>query len=78
MTPLVRLRADPRKIRVSIRKSTNGWFVQIRPVGSFYGLSLKRSTPERAIEDALLWAQDLSFAGIDRYCEWTYSHPQIR
>lgn len=78
---LVRLRADPEKIRVSWRflerrDGGSPWCVKLRAVGTgrllaeFWGL-----TAEETADRALEYAESLNIPGIDNGMAWAYEHP---
>jgi hypothetical protein len=75
---LVRWRADPEKIRVSIQKSTKSssrWRVTVtcRATGKF--VTCRSLSPERAIMRALKAADKVGYDGVDLYMQWAYRHP---
>lgn len=72
MSELVRLRADPKRIRVSIRRQRDGvWRVSVSPrTLSEYNIVAYDSNPATAAERALNYAARLD--GIDLGMEWTY------
>jgi hypothetical protein len=75
---LVRWRANPEKIRVSIQRSTRSvsrWKVTItcRATGEF--VTCKSLSPERAIMRALKAAGKKGWDGMDLGMGWAYRHP---
>lgn len=79
---LARFRADPSKVRVSIRRMPNGWWratVEERDVGQnaielpFTGMH--KLSPVRAVVRALLAADRAQLPGIDLGMGWAYEHP---
>lgn len=77
---LSRFRVDPKKVRVSIRRSgQHGWTVKIRTRdrnARVLGMAKARGHDlERVIDIALLRAERLGIDGIDRSMEWAYFNP---
>ena len=78
MSRLTRFRADPRKVRVSIRQSDVGWVARVasrdgaRTISEWHKLS-----PVRAVVKALLAAERSGLPGIDLSMGWAYDHPQF-
>jgi hypothetical protein len=73
---LVRLRADPKKIRVSIRKNKDKWQVTITCRSTGESIIANSSlSPEKAIMSALKSADKKNYKGIDLLMEWAYKHP---
>jgi hypothetical protein len=72
---LVRWRANPEKIRVSIRSSNEHWQVTVtcRATGEF--ITCKSKIPARAIMRALRLAEKKGFDGTDLGMGWAYRHP---
>ena len=72
---LVRWRANPEKIRVSIRNCSGSWQVTItcRATGDF--VTSKSLTPEKAVMSALKKADRKAFEGMDLGMGWAYEHP---
>lgn len=74
---LVRLRANPAKIRASIlRLDDGGWSYTFtnRETGE-YARGWGR-TPKQALVVAMRVAATAHLPGMDRHCSWTYDHPQ--
>jgi len=73
---LVRFRADPKKVRVAIRRDPSlGWIATVSCLigaGSFESCSM---VPERAVYSALEQANLAGMEGVDPGMEWTYEHP---
>lgn len=72
---LARFRADPKKVRCSIRPCKRGWraTVVLREGGSSY--SSEGKDAQKAMMRALKRADDAGIKGIDLFMEWTYTHP---
>ena len=74
---LVRWRANPEKIRVSIRRSkfNKRWQVTVtcRATGQF--VTCKSLSPERATMRALKLAEKAGYDGTDLGMGWAYRHP---
>lgn len=77
MKRLVRLRADPTKVRVSIRYSPMywDWIVTIASRCSDSTVMTQHGNAERAVEEALALADAAGIDGIDLECQWAYEHP---
>lgn len=76
---LVRLRADPTKIRVAFRKAGDEWIVSIETRGmSKRRVRAHNRSPKKALAVALRKAEALGFDGIDLGMGWAYPHPQTR
>lgn len=75
---LVRLRADPKKIRVSIRRAGNLWRVVVRSLITDSMTSAGNQDPGVALRYALEAASRLGddFEGLDLDMQWAYEHPQ--
>lgn len=72
---LVRLRANPKQVRVSIRRvGGHSWRVSIRSDGRL--ASVRHRNPRLAVMRALKLAHDMGLAGIDLHLQWAYAHPQ--
>lgn len=73
---LARFRADPSKVRVSIRRDSSlGWIASVSclvGVGSFESCS---NFPEKAVESALAQADLAGMEGIDLGMGGAYEHP---
>jgi hypothetical protein len=72
---LVRWRADPEKIRVSIRKLGTSYEATITSLITHEALSCMSYDPEGAVMNALEEAELENFDGIDLRMEWAYDHP---
>lgn len=76
---LVRWRADPKKIRVSIVRVGDYWVCQISERGVWPGVRwCTASTPTEAVEKALKAADELNFDGLDLDMQHAYEHPWKR
>jgi hypothetical protein len=75
MRRLARFRADPSRIRVSIRPLVGGWKVTIASRDGHQTCSDIDADLERALDRALAFAEHLEFPGIDRHMSWSYQHP---
>lgn len=72
---LARFRADPSKVRVSVRHNGSSFLVTVRTIAKpSEFLFVRRDTYEEAMTEALKSAEDL-FPGIDPDMQWTYEHP---
>lgn len=69
----VRFRADPRKVRIGIRRLPCGWRAEI--AGRF--VATHKLSPVRALVRALRLAQQSGLEGIDLGMQWSYPHPWI-
>lgn len=68
---LVRLRADPKRVRIGVRKVVGGWRVSVYDIEGKNGSVVYGSDdPCMALEKALSWA---SIPGLD---PGSYDHPQ--
>ena len=83
----VRLRADPSKIRISVRKLSGGlggkhpWLIQLRSrlTGAVKWCCDWANSPDQALDDLLgVAAKDKKFPGIDLDMGWAYRHPQAK
>ena len=74
---LVRLRVDPRKARVRIRRMDGGsWQATIYPLdGSTAAASGLARTPLQAVARALRIAEALRVPGVDLSMGWAFEHP---
>lgn len=75
---LVRLRADPSKIHVRIRRYGNHYAVTVVSVHSRFAYTQHGTSPVVTVLRALLKAYRAHVPGVDPYCEWAYEHPQSR
>jgi uncharacterized protein YhdP len=71
----VRLQANPKDVRVSIRRLDSGWRVTVASRTSDAVVTYSHSDPTIAIDEALLRAEDQGMDGIDRGLEWAYDYP---
>ena len=74
---LARFRADPRKVRVSIRRIDDAWVAHFATRDG--GVSVEgrhKRSPSRAVARALLAANRIDMPGVDLGMEWAYDHPQ--
>ncbi len=69
----VRWRADPKKIRVSIKRDGEAWSVTVKERATGLGIYSSSMDPERAVEIALSSAH--YFDGVDLDMQWAYEHP---
>lgn len=74
---LVRWRANPNKIRVSIRKSNQFWRATVRSLITDDFVFATSSDPEEAVMNALEKAELENFDGVDIGMEWAYTHPWL-
>ena len=75
MRHLARFRADPKKIRCSIRPCKRGWRAIVAIRDSDFSRSAESKNPETAMFRALKRAEDAGFKGIDLGMQWAYDHP---
>ncbi len=80
---LVRLRANPEKVRVAIRRCGKDWVATVsprEPVVDADGYPVEFEVCEAdaaaAVFDALISA-DGRMPGVDLGMEWAYQHPQV-
>lgn len=71
---LVRLRANPRLVRVSVRRVGSHWRASVQS-GNYLTFTTREDASD-AVEAALLEAAACRFPGVDLNCQWTYPHPQ--
>lgn len=74
---LVRLRADPRKIRVGVRRHGDGWRVTLEDRAGYYlvhGDTEHAENLPRLIDHLIDRAQN--WPGVDRDMQWVFRHPQ--
>jgi len=74
---LVRWRANPEKIRVSIRKSNEFWLVTVRSLITDDFVFATCTDPEEAVMNALEKAELENFDGVDIGMQWAYTHPWL-
>jgi hypothetical protein len=74
---LARFRADPRKVRVAIRRSGSEWVACVSNRAS-YGRRFEAvaTGPRKALVKALLLADADGLDGVDLSMGWAYEHPQ--
>lgn len=72
---LVRWRANPEKIRVSICKLITRWRVTVTCRATGESVVCRSVIPERAIMKALKLAEKRGFDGTDLGMGWAYEHP---
>lgn len=71
--PLVRLRADPRKVRVAVRPAAGGtWSCTVATPTTAVGVV--RTTAWGAVLRALVLAARAGLP-LDLGCDWAYEHP---
>lgn len=75
---LARFRADPSKVRVSVRRIEHGWLASVLDRATQRGAWASDDTPEGAVTSALLSAACDGTPGIDLDMGRTYPHPQRR
>lgn len=81
---LARFRANPRKVRVSIRRCREcGWVATVEPLplkswplNAFW--SAVGDDPEKAVMEALERASEAGVDGVDVGMDWAYPHPWAR
>lgn len=73
---LVRWRADPKQIKVSIMKlSDDSWGVKVYSLKDNRSAIASDTDPKVAVLTALTEACKAKFPGIDLDMAWTYPHP---
>lgn len=76
MSNLVRWRANPGKVRVSIMKFNElCWLAKVTRLDTGDFVSFFAYNPELAIMQALKTAENLNYPGIDLGMQWAYEHP---
>lgn len=76
---LVRLYADPRKIRVSVRRDGDAWLIGLFPRAGTRGVAVRSTVPRIGVLRVVaLAARDPYFDGLDPSLGWAYEHPQKR
>jgi len=74
---LARFRADPRKVRVAIRRVGREWVVWISSRATpTRGCEGRATGPRKALAKALLAADAANLDGVDLSMGWAYEHPQ--
>jgi len=74
---LVRWRANPKKIRVSIRKSNEFWIATVRCLSTNDFVFATSASPKDAVMIALQGAEAKDFDGVDIGMQWAYHHPWL-
>lgn len=73
---LVRWRADPERVRISVRKTRDVWMATATSLviehKSVYAYD---ADPETAVNDVLLKDKAQDYPGLDLDLQWTYEHP---
>lgn len=72
---LTRFRADPSRVRVSIRRIHVGWLATVRNRAVRLRTLQWHSDPTRAVMKALARAARAGVGGIDLEFQWAYPHP---
>lgn len=77
---LARFRADPKKVRVSLRPNRGGWDIYIQSIGESTDDPYVEHAPSAAevprhMMHALMWCYGAKMPGIDPYMDWAYEHP---
>jgi hypothetical protein len=70
---LARFRADPHKIRVSIRSTPNNWLASVTSLETGASFEFISMDPELAVTGALNAMNGTD--GIDLGMDWAYEHP---
>jgi len=70
-----RFRADPQKVRVSVRPVGSRWRCEVRPRTRFHFAVAISKWPLLATMRALRIAQRAGFDGMDLHLQWAYRHP---
>jgi len=73
---LIRFRADPKKVRVSIRKVEIVYIVSIADIADGRLVQDSSVSPRSAVLLALKAAEKIGIKGIDTGMQWAYDHPQ--
>jgi len=76
---LVRLKANPKKVRVGVRRDGVCWTVTLTSLSDpSYpdSIIVTRYSVEYALHEALCQAEDIGMPGIDMGMGWAYEHPQ--
>jgi hypothetical protein len=71
---LVRFRANPRRVRIGVRRDGEGWYVRI--YGGALVVTRWAKSPGKALVLALRAAEGVDMPGIDLGMQWAYDHPQ--
>lgn len=74
---LKRFLADPSLVRVSIRRTDEGWVAKVEPrkTPSAFFASARSLDPKRAIEDALQLANTYRIPGLNLGLDNAHEHP---
>ncbi len=78
---LVRFRANPKKVRISLRQRGNEWFVTIARRPDHWrspAICLSGASARKTLVLALHAASEANMPGIDMGMGWAYPHPQRR
>lgn len=73
---LTRFRADPRKVRVAIRRDGAEWVATVSLRHGFGSYSARATGPRKALVKALRKADRYGLDGVDLSMGWAYEHPQ--
>lgn len=78
---LARFRADPRRVRIGVRRHGDLWYVRIGRLstvtfGWIFSVERMHRSPTRALVLALRAAEALQIPGVDLGMQWAYEHPQ--
>lgn len=75
---LVRFRADPRRVKVSVKKVGYMWRTIVEHRIDNLAAGAVDEDPVRSVDFALKRAKRLGMADLDLECSCTYEHPQHR
>lgn len=70
-----RFRADPNKVRVSIRREKGQWRVHVESRVTGARSSALGNSPRWTMMSALKRAERMKIEGIDLDMQWVYDHP---
>ncbi len=76
MRELVRWRASPKKVRVSVRPVLGGWICTITSNAKSLAVSVWRQTAKWAVLRAAILADRIGIE-MDLGCGWAYEHPWL-
>jgi hypothetical protein len=77
MTMLSRFRANPRKVRVAIRRDGDGWLATVSAMhAGLIRFEGRANGPRKALAKALRTAESFGLDGLDLSMSWAYDHPQ--
>jgi hypothetical protein len=76
MTRLARFRADPSRVRVSLRRVSGAWDATVASRETDDSATVRASDAETALALALESADDIP--GVDLEMQWAYEHPWPR